>query len=133
MLVLMGMLKIVSSSLTSGLLQASSCCILPHGSCDGKAHVTFYHTLMEMRNYASLFSPCFAFIFLLVVEALGKNNYLGRSALRRKHLRFPSDNGWLQEKLAPNQTMVSMLLRSGQKETSVLPCGVEVSRLRWED
>lgn len=88
---------------------------------------------MEMRNYASLFSSCFVFSFLLVVETLGKNNCLGRPALRTKHLRFPSGNGWLQEKLAPNQTVMSTVLHSGQKETSVLPCGVDVFRLRWED
>lgn len=47
-----------------------------------------------------------------------------------EHLEFPSDNSLLKKKFAPNQMPVSVVLYSGQRKTSVSPCGVGVFRLR---
>lgn len=65
------------------------------------------------------------------MEQIRKKNGLDRFGLRTKHLEFPSDNSLLKNKLAQNQTSMLMVLYAGQKETSVLSCGVGVFRLRW--
>lgn len=114
-------------------ISANSCCIPPHGSHDGKAHLMFCHPCLWRWKT----TPACSLLALYLVSSLEwehkEEYYSDRPGLRTKHLRFPSDNRLLKKKFSPNQTSMSMVLYGGQKETSVLPCGTGVFRLRRGD